>query len=38
MEILLTFGSALWFGILTSISPCPLLVRVCLKTRKMFVE
>jgi cytochrome c biogenesis protein CcdA len=24
MEILITFGSALWLGILTSISPCPL--------------
>jgi len=28
MEILLAFGSALWLGILTSISPCPLATNV----------
>jgi len=28
MEILITFGSAIWLGILTSISPCPLATNV----------
>jgi len=28
MEILLAFGSALWLGILTSISPCPLATNI----------
>ncbi len=28
MEILITFGSALWLGILTSISPCPLATNI----------
>lgn len=28
MELLITFGSALWLGILTSISPCPLATNI----------
>jgi len=28
MEILLAFGSALWLGIMTSISPCPLATNI----------
>lgn len=28
MEMLIVFGSALWFGILTSISPCPLAANI----------
>lgn len=28
MEVLIAFGSALWFGILTSISPCPLATNI----------
>lgn len=28
MEVLVVFGSALWFGILTSVSPCPLATNI----------
>ena len=28
MELLIAFGSALWLGILTSISPCPLATNI----------
>ena len=28
MELLIVFGSALWLGILTSISPCPLATNI----------